>query len=49
MTVKTGAEMQLNGYTNSEDPDQTAPMKEQSDQDLHCLSFQPQFLTQFFS
>ena len=24
--------------TNSEDPDQTAPFKEQSDQGLHCFA-----------
>ena len=26
-------------WANSEDPDQTAPFKEQSDQGLHCLPF----------
>ena len=26
-----------NGLANSEDPDQTAPLQEQSDQGLHCL------------
>ena len=30
--------MLIEAMTNSEDPDQTAPFKEQSDQDLHYLS-----------
>ena len=30
--------IEADGMTNSEDPDQTAPFKEQSDQGLHYLS-----------
>ena len=28
---------EVDGMKNSEDPDQTAPLKEQSDQGLHCF------------
>ena len=35
--------MNKNVYTNSVDPDQTAPIKEQSYQGLHCLSFHQKY------
>ena len=41
--------IEADGMTNSEDPDQTAPFKEQSDQGLQYLSVLPVLILSFFT